>query len=444
VTASDGFPRRRFVAGALSLPAAAVLAGCGGGSGSEDEGRDRSRAASTTGGGGVGTWGEVRALFDLDPEVRHLSTFMFAPHSRPVREAIARHRDGFDRDPRGHLLDNEGLENEVAQAAGRHLGQSADLVALTDSTTMGLGLFFGGLRLRGGDEVLVTAHDHFAAQQAAQRAADRRGARVRYVELYPPAAPERATTRGIVSAYRRGISRRTRAVLVTWVHSSSGLRMPLREIADVVDRANRGRPDRERILLVVDGAHALGAVPAPVAELGCDVLIAGCHKWLLGPRGTGLVWARPRAWRRVAPIVSSFRTDGPDDERPGVVMTPGGYHSYEHRWALAEAFELHARIGAERIAQRVTELSDGLRDGLRRLNGVTVHAPREEALRSGVVAFTVDGLDGSEVVTRLFEEGRVRASVGPYDPQLARLGTCWMNTEDEVEAGIRAVEGIAS
>ena len=58
------------------------------------------------------------------------------------------------------------------------------------------------------------------------------------------------------------------------------------------------------------------------------------------------------------------------------------------------------------------------------------------------MSFTVGGQDGQETV-RLLEERDVLASVGPYDPQLARLGTCWMNTEDEVEAAIRAVGEIA-
>lgn len=427
--------RRRFIQGALSLPAAALVAGCG-------SGDDDAPPATTPQRGGVRTWGEVRALFDLDPEVQHLSAYIIAPHSRPVREAIERHRNGLDRDSRRYLIANEELEHEAAEAAARHLGTKSDLVALTDSTTMGLGLVFGGLRLKQGDELLASVHDHFVARGSAINAATRSGAVSREIELYPPAAPEKVTARAVVAAYRAAITRSTRAVLVTWVHSSSGVRMPVREIADVVERANRGRPDDERALLIVDAAHALGGGPSPVAELGCDFFIAGCHKWLLGPRGTGIVWGREAAWERVAPIIPSFLTEGPDDDRPGVVMTPGGYHSYEHRWALGEAFDLHDRIGPDRIAGRVGELGSALRDGLAGIRNVTVHTPREERMRSGVVAFTIRGLDGPEAVSRLDERGVV-ASVGPYELQLARLGTCWMNTEDEVETAIRAVREIA-
>lgn len=437
---AGSFGRRRFIAGALSLPAAALLGSCGG-----DDAKPATRIEADSrppAGGGVRTWEGVRDLFELDPDTSHLSAFILAPHSRPVREAIARHREGLDRSPRSYLLENEALESEAAEAAARHLRADPNLIALTDSTTMGLGLVFGGLRLDEGDNIVVSGLDHFVARLSAQYAADRAGATVSTIGLYPPREPERATVRMLVAAYEDAIGPNTRAVLVTWVHSASGVRMPLREISEVVDRANRGRGEEERVLLVVDAAHALGGGPAHVEELGCDFLIAGCHKWLLGPRGTGVIWGSEEAWRRVAPIIPSFRGAG-EDSPPGHRMTPGGYHSFEHRWALTGAFDLHTAIGPERIAERVSDLSGGLRDGLSRIGGVTVHAPPEEALHSGVVTFSVDGLDGPEAVRRLWDEARVEGSVGPYEVQLARLGTCWLNTEAELEAAVRAVAELA-
>ena len=436
---SGSFGRRRFIAGGLSLPAAALLSSCGRGSDSPSNVRTASAPPS---GGGVKAWHDVRALFELDPTITHLSAYIFAPHSRPVREAIARHRAGFDRASRRYVFENEPLEEEAAEAAARHLRTDPELVALTDSTSMGLGLVFSGLQLGEGDEVVVSELDHWVARRSAQYAADRVGATLAEISLYPARAPERATVKQLIAAYEGAIRPATRAVLVTWVHSASGIRMPLREIADVVERANRTRADEDRVLLVVDAAHALGGSPSYVEELGCDVFIAGCHKWLAGPRGTGIVWAKDRAWRRLAPLIPSFRGAG-EENPPGVRMTPGGYHSFEHRWALADAFDLHTSIGPDRIAERVDDLSGALREGLRGIEGVTVHAAVEDALRSGVVSFSVRGLDGPETVRRLWDEARVDASVGPYAIQLARLGTCWMNTEAELETALRAVTALA-
>ncbi|HET6550614.1 MAG TPA: hypothetical protein VFG79_19270 [Solirubrobacter sp.] len=69
------------------------------------------------------------------------------------------------------------------------------------------------------------------------------------------------------------------------------------------------------------------------------MFLAGTHKWLGGPRGTGLIWTR--AWDRIASVIPTFTPGG-----PGALHTPGGYHSFEHRWALAQAFATqYARLG---------------------------------------------------------------------------------------------------
>jgi selenocysteine lyase/cysteine desulfurase len=439
VTDATTISRRRFVGAALATPAAALLAG---GCGSDGEAAATARAAQAP--AALDDWAAVRAQFDMDPDLHHLAAFIFAPHSRPVRDAIARHRAAFDRDAHGYVDGNHEREAAIAQQAAEHLGTTAGRIALTDSTTMGLGTFLGGLRLRRGDELLHTAHEHFSATGAANLLAARTGARLRRIRLYPPAAPQRATVKGIVRAVERGIRPATRVLLVTWVHSASGVRLPLREIADVVARKNARRSPRRRVLLVVDAAHALGGGPIDVERSGCDALIAGCHKWLMGPRGTGLVWARPAAWRRTGATIPSWSGwgGGADGPSPGAAMTPGGYHSFEHRWALAEAFDLQRRIGQERIAARIAELGDRLRAGLSGVDGLTLHVPRERALHSGVVTFSIAGRGPHDVVGALRGDHRVAASVTPYEVELARLGTTWVNTEQEVDAAIAAVRAI--
>ena len=125
-------------------------------------------------------WASVRAQFALDPAVAHLSTFVFAPHPAGVRAAIEKHRDGFDRDPIGYLHEHEAVaEGRVAGAVMEYLGTGIDRVALTDSTTLGLGLLYAGLRLGPGDEVLTTKHDFYATHDALRLRTERDGVAVR-------------------------------------------------------------------------------------------------------------------------------------------------------------------------------------------------------------------------------------------------------------------------
>ena len=316
---------------------------------------------------------------------------------------------------------------------------------------MGLGLVYGRLRLRRGDEVVTTAHDFYATHESLRLRRRLDGVAVRRIRLYE--RPEAASVDAIVTAVARALRPRTRALALTWVHSSTGVKLPLREIAGAVARANRGRRASERILLCVDGVHGLGVEGASPVALGADVFVSGCHKWLFGPRGTGIVWAKPHAWARLAPTIPSF--DGgaygawlegraPTGTPPGPFMTPGGFHSFEHRWALTEAFRFHEELGGRAaVARRTHALAARLKQGLAAIGGVTVKTPMREALSAGLVCVEVARLPAAEVVERLRAEHRVVASVTPYATRYVRFGPSVANSEEDVERAVDAVAAIS-
>ncbi|MFJ6167523.1 aminotransferase class V-fold PLP-dependent enzyme [Micromonospora orduensis] len=382
-------------------------------------------------------WASVRAQFTISPELTHLSTYVFAPHPASVRASIAQHRAGLDADPSGYLHDNGGrLDQAAAAAAADYVGATISDLAFTDSTTMGLGLLYGGLRLKRGDEVLTTEHEFYSTHEALRLRAQRDGIVVRKVRLY--ADPARTSTDEIVGNLIRGVTRRTKVVALTWVHSSTGVKLPIRAIA----HALRGRG----VLLCVDGVHGFGAEDTDPADLGCDFLVSGCHKWVLGPRGTGLVWGSAAGWSRYAPVIPTFdgRSIGAwlgfpgDPAPPGQAATPGGFHTFEHRWALAEAFAFHKAIGRDRIAARTRELATALKAGLAGIRGLKLATPRSPHLSAGLVCCEVPGIDVNEAVARL-RELKVVASSTPYEPSLLRFGATIINNEADVEATVRAV-----
>jgi selenocysteine lyase/cysteine desulfurase len=395
-----------------------------------------------------GSWSSVRAQFALDPRETNFATFLLAAHPRPVRDAVARYARALDRDAKRYLDRQEDMgaaEQRVRSAAARYLNVDADELALTDSTTMGLGLLYGGLILGEDDEVVTTTHDFFSTHEALRLRALRTGARVSKIRLYDDART--ASVDEIVSAARRGITPKTRALAVTWVHSSTGVKLPIRAIADALP---------QRVLLCVDGVHGFGIEASTPTELGCDFLVSGCHKWLFGPRGTGVVWGRADAWSAVTPTIPTFDgrafrpwlqgvapppTGIPDLPR-AVAMTPGGFHSFENRWALADAFEFRRRIGAARAAARTHALAQRLKNGLAELKHVRLVTPQSAALSAGLVCFEVEGTSPFDVVDRLYARSRIVASVTPYSTPYVRLGPTILNTPAEVERVVRAVASV--
>lgn len=375
-------------------------------------------------------WASVRRQFRLAPGWAHLGGLLLASHPAPVRRAIERHRRGLDANP-VHYLHDRGptLEAEVLRSAGAYLRARPADIALTDSTTMGLGLLYNGLQLRAGDEVVTTTHDFFATHESLRLRAARSGASLRRVTLYRNAP--RATADEIVSSVVGAVAARTRVIALTWVHSGTGVKLPLARISRALGQR------RADILLCVDGVHGLGVENASVGSLGCDFFVAGCHKWLFGPRGTGLVWGRTSRWDSVSATIPSFSGTG----TPGAEMTPGGFHSFEHRWALAEAFRFHMWIGKRRVAERIHSLNRRLKSGLASMSHVTLVTPRSDALSAGLVCFSVDGLSPDAVVGAL-RRRRVIATVTPYSPPYTRLAPGLLNSPADVDRALRAIRSL--
>jgi selenocysteine lyase/cysteine desulfurase len=373
-------------------------------------------------------WADVRAQFRVSRARIHMGGLYLASHPGAVRRAIDRHRRGLDANPVGYLHANgDRLEADVLRAAGAYLGARPVDIALTDSTTMGLGLLYGGLALRPADEVVTTTHDFYATHEALRLAAARSGATVRRVALYRD--PAAATEEEVVGNVVRAIGPNTRVVALTWVHSSTGLKLPIRRIVQGLGR-------RPNLLVCVDGVHGLGVENETVDSLGADFLVAGCHKWLFGPRGTGIVWGRSAAWTAVAPTIPAFSGGS-----PARTFTPGGFHSFEHRWALSEAFRFHGRIGKARVAARIHGLNRRLKEGLAAMPHVRLLTPRSEALSAGIVVFSVDGLSPRAVVAALARR-RIVATVTPYSPSYPRLAPGLLNTPGEVDRVLAAVRAL--
>jgi isopenicillin-N epimerase len=404
-------------------------------------------------------WSTVRGQFDLSPGWLHFAQFYLVSHPRPVREAIERYRRLLDLDPYLTVEQGMGFAQEgqtqtfprlIEQEAAAYLGGKPEELALTDSTTQGLALIYMGLRLKNGDEILTTTHDHYVHHEAIRLAVERNAATTRRIALYDN--PAEASAEQMIERLRRALTPRTRVVGLTWVHSSTGVKLPLRALAQVVADANRERNERSRTLLVVDGVHGLGNQNETVAELGCDFFAAGTHKWILAPRGTGIIWAAEENWKLLRPTIPTFYSLDPfrawANEQPlqsptrASWISPGGSKAYEHQWAMADAFRFHRRIGPQRVSQRITALNTLCKDGLRSIPHVKVLTPGDPSLSGGIICFQIEGQTPEETVRRLFER-RIIASASPYKVSYARLAPSLVNDEQEVETVLRTVRDIA-
>jgi isopenicillin-N epimerase len=395
-------------------------------------------------------WAEIRQQFRLDPAYIHLGASQFiATHPKIVREAIEHYRDELDHNPVMFILENEkAYRHEMRDVIATYMQHpNSDDIALTDSTTMGLGIIYTGLNVSEEHEILKTSYDHFSHQEAIRLAALRTGASVSEVSLYRNI--HEVTQEEIVEAIVQGLNERTRVVGLTWVHSSTGLKLPITKIAKALRSINESRKQDKKILLVVDGVHGLGVEVETFPELGCDFFIAGTHKWTFGPRGTGFVAATSEAWQNVIPVIPSYTyvmeavTTGKDrpQRMDGKQNSPGGFHSIEHRWAVREAFQFIERIGKERIYAHVHKLAHRCKQGLAAMPHVTLQTPMDDQLSAGIVAFEMDGFTTKELVDAIIRK-KVIATESPYTKSYARFTPGIYNTEEDVDTALNVLDSL--
>ncbi|MDO6712793.1 aminotransferase class V-fold PLP-dependent enzyme [Aliiglaciecola sp. 2_MG-2023] len=396
----------------------------------------------------TGDWRALRKLFPLTHDYIQLSTFLLASHPKPVADAIEKHRRAFDENPSDYWHENFlTIDSEISNSAAQYMGGKGENIALTDSTTMGLAMVYSGLKLQSGEEILQTVHDHYSTDMSLVHRANRSGIKIQRIALYDN--PAKVNVKEVVARLKEAINVNTRVFAATWVHSSTGVKLPIREMADEIARINKTRKSAQQILFCVDGVHGFGIENQDVSELGCDFFIAGTHKWIFGPRGTGVIWGNDKAWDQAEAVIPSFSASydvwmglvKPGNVPVGEHMSPGGFHSFEHRWALPEAFKLHLQLGKENVQNRIHQLNQQTKVGLAKMPHVTLYTPESSALSSGLVCFDVDGIDPETVVKRMHKKGIIMSST-PYRKSYARFAPSLLNNEQEIETALAEISAM--
>jgi isopenicillin-N epimerase len=241
----------------------------------------------------------ARALWTLDPTVDFLNHGSFGATPRSVLDAQAAWRARMEAQPVAFLA--RELEPEVQRVRARLAGfLRADPagLALVPNATTGVNTVLRAFDWRAGDEVLICDHTYGAVKSACRMLAERHGVVPVEVRIpFPAASADEA-----VEAYARGITPRTRLVIVDHIASPTAL---VFDIARIVAHARAAG-----VPVLVDGAHGPGMRSIDLDALGADFYTGNLHKWVCAPKGAAFLWMAP-AWRgRVHPLTVSHGYGG--------------------------------------------------------------------------------------------------------------------------------------
>ncbi len=247
----------------------------------------------------------------LDPSITYLNHGTVGATPRRVLEAQQAWQRRIEAQPAAFLFrelmrlapDDPGaprpLLRQAADAVGEFIGARGDDLVFVDNASAGINAVLRSLALRPGDEIVVLDQAYGAVVKAAEFVARGAGAKVVVVATPFPARDDSADA--CVEAVERALTPRTRLAILDHIASPTALILP---VAAMTARCRaRGVP------VLVDGAHAPGAIALDVASIGADWYVGNLHKWAFAPRACGFLWVAQARRAALHPPVISWGLD---------------------------------------------------------------------------------------------------------------------------------------
>jgi isopenicillin-N epimerase len=349
-------------------------------------------------------WGLVAQAFVVDGRYAVLNGGGQNPPVRATLDALTRGEAYAAAQPRPNNYTLLAQIEAHRLRLARHLGVTADEVAITRNTTEGTNIVVHGVSLGRGDEVVLSPFEADYAALALRTRVARDGVRTVIAETDIPPSDD-----AVVAAFSRSITPRTRLLICSHIADGWGFVLPIARLAELARRA--------QVPLLCDGALSFGAVPVNVRTLGCDYYVSSLHKWLGAPLGTGVLVVDRTRLATTWPLYGSDINATDIRKFEDIGTRPGASIA-----AIGQALDFHETIGPEQKAARITYLLGLAIDPLAGLAGVAVFSDAMRTRRS-LARVTVLGWSGTELTKALQE----RYGLYTYGGFRDRWGGCYIS-----------------
>lgn len=383
------------------------------------------RVERLLGGGTVGApddedfWTQIQQAFTLDRNIVNFNNGGVCPSPRVVQDALRRYLEYSNQAPSYFMWRHLEPEIEsVRRRLAKAFGCDSEELAITRNASEALEIALLGLPLNPGDEVLTTNQDYPRMITTIRQRERREG--VKMVQVKVPAAP--ATQHDLVEAFERGITPKTKLILVSHVVFLTGQIYPIRDICRL--GSSHGIP------VIVDGAHAFAQFPFQRDRLECDFYGCSLHKWLMAPVGTGFLSVRKEKIEGLWPLMAA----NPEQARDIRKFEEIGTHPAANHNAIGEALTFHEMIGGERKAARLRHLRSRWVESIRDERKVRFHTNLAPTHSCGLTTVEIEGIEPDKLAAWLFDKhGIFVTTIGHEDFKGIRVSPNVYSTLGEVD-----------
>ncbi len=386
--------------------------------------------------------GQIRSDFPLlmQPENRELVYLDSAATTHRPRQVLAAMEEFYRRDNanphRGayRLAERATAAYEAARRrVGAFIGAGrSEEIVFTRNTTEAINLVAWGWAERvvqPGDEIIVTELEHHSNLVPWQMVAQRRGARLRFLEFDAEGRLSPAQLDELLTP-------RTRLLAITQTSNALGTLIPLRSFIEKAHAAGT--------LVLVDGAQSVPHMAVDVQALDADFLVFSGHK-MLGPLGIGVLYGKMAHLDKMEPflfggdMISSVDylhsewNDVPWKFEAGTQNVAGAV-------GLAAAIDYLDAIGMAAIEEHDRLLTQLAQEKLAALPEITLYGPRTD--HGPALSFNLASIHPHDLATFL-DQQQIAIRSGHHCAQVvmrklrvaatARASFYLYNREEDVE-----------
>lgn len=338
-------------------------------------------------------WGRIQSAFEVDRTLINLNNGGVSPSPKVVMDSFKRYLDYSNQAPAYFMWRHVEPQMEtVREKLAILFGCSKEEVAITRNASEALQIVQQGMNLKNGDEVLTTTQDYPRMINTYTQLERRWGVKLVQVPYPTPLL----NTDDYVNAFRKGITSKTKAILVSHICFLTGQILPILQVSRLAHEYG--------IPVICDAAHSFNHIPYKLSDLDVDFFGTSLHKWTYAPVGTGMLYMKKELIKTIWPLMAAPKEM---DENIRKFEEIGTHPAATHN-AIAEALAFNEAIGIERKAERFRYLHSIWINKVRSFNNVKFRVNIDDPSNwCGLVNFYIDSVDVGKLADYLLSKHRI-------------------------------------
>ncbi len=377
-------------------------------------------------------WEQIRQAFPLSNHRMYFNTGSQGASPQVVIDTVYEWMNKLERIGESGHREVEAVRAKIAN----FINADVEEIAITRNTTEGVNIAANSLSLQKGDEVIITTHEHIGGAAIWLALQQEKGIVVKLVELDLGGKDN-------LNRIKNSITSRTKVIAVSHVTCTTGMVLPIQEI--ILTCKERG------IYSCIDGAHPLGMMSLDMKKLSPDFYAASGHKWLLGPKETGILYINKNILNEVKPSFVGACSDEKYDLQERLFEYGITARRYEYGtrntpliMGLGAAIDFINTIGIINVQYRERSLAEYLKTKLSKIEKVEILSPMAQEFSSAMVTFRIEGMKFNDIQEKLRFDPKCRVR-GIHENHLngIRISCTFFNDFKEMDKLIAAVEQLA-